>query len=172
MFHWSVRSSSDTIGFTVFMEDVNRKVAANFFLVIPPPEVAVHFSFLHELLPGYPSSGGGGPSRSPFHAHAHLSLPAASFFDAEFPFCFCIEFQNFRITSSPWCRPPPISHPSMVVAYRCSAVVHWTNLICIHLGMVLLGRDDHSGHRTSGQVRAALVDTIVFFDAVNFHFCF
>ena len=86
--HWSVRSSSDTIGFTVFMEDVNRKVAANFFLVIPPPEVAVHFSFLHELLPGYPSSGGGGPSRSPFHAHAHLSLPVASFFEAEFPFLF------------------------------------------------------------------------------------
>ena len=70
------------------MEDVNRKVAANFFLVIPPPEVAVHFSFLHELLPGYPSSGGGGPSRSPFHAHAHLSLPVASFFDAEFNFLF------------------------------------------------------------------------------------
>ena len=125
----------------------------NFFLVIPPPEVAVHLA-----LPSMPMP------ISPFLWRPFLTL--------NFPFCFCIEFQNFRITSSPWCRPPPISHPSMVVAYRCSAVVHWTNLICIHLGMVLLGRDDHSGHRTSAQVRAALVDTIVFFDAVNFLFCF
>ena len=35
----------------------------------------------------------------------------------------------------------------MVVAYHCSVVVHWTNLICIHLGMVLPGSNDQSGHR-------------------------
>ena len=61
-------------------------------------------------------------------------------FDADHTFCWPPTIL--------WCWPPPISHSSMVVAYRCSAVVHWTNLICIHLGMVLFGRDDHSGHRT------------------------
>ena len=45
-----------------------------------------------------------------------LPLCGVLFSTLESPFCFCVEFQNFRITSSPWCRPPILlttHHPLM-----------------------------------------------------------